>query len=72
MRKRILTHALDKLKRKVLSYVLLVGILLVLSLTLIKLTHYSERMASYNKYMCATSGYEADCKTPLSEEDRLK
>lgn len=26
----------------------------------------------YNRYMCATQGYKADCVTPLSQEERLK
>lgn len=26
----------------------------------------------YNRYMCATQGYQADCKTPLLPQDRLK
>lgn len=39
---------------------------------LAKLTNYQERMERINKYQCAVYGYQADCKTPLAPEDRLK
>ena len=42
----------------------------VLSYVILK--DYSERMTQYNKYMCAVYGKEADCKTPLKPENRLK
>lgn len=31
-----------------------------------------ERLERHNKYQCAVYGYEADCKTPLPPERRLK
>lgn len=36
------------------------------------LTHYEQRMQEYNKYQCAVAGYQADCKTPLTKDERLK
>lgn len=30
------------------------------------------KLEKHNKYQCAVYGYQADCKTPLAPEDRLK
>ena len=31
-----------------------------------------QRDAEYNTYQCAVQGYQADCKTPLPANQRLK
>lgn len=37
-------------------------------LTIARLTHYQERMKTYNAHVCAVNGYEPDCKTKLGGE----
>lgn len=48
-----------------MKYLLLTISLLALCVIVAKLSHYSERMETYNAHMCAVTGYEPDCKTPL-------
>lgn len=44
-------------------------VLIIFTVVLAKVSHYSERMATYNAHSCAVLGYEPDCKTRLEEGD---
>ena len=60
------------MKNKIIKGIFWAILGLLTWIALAKLTHYNERMEEYNRYGCATYGYEEDCKTPLTPERRLK
>lgn len=55
-----------------MKIVLFIILLVVLSVIVAKLTHYSERMKEYNTYVCSQYGMQSDCKTALPTSERLK
>ena len=55
-----------------MKYLLITLMAFGLAWGVMKATHYEERMERYNKYMCANYALEADCKTPLPEDERLQ
>jgi len=55
-----------------MRYLYLILAIIIFIFVIVKLTNYEERMTKHNKYMCATQGFEEDCKTLLPEDRRLK
>ena len=54
------------------EYIYMALITVLLIATLIVSIQSSNNLKAYNKYMCATYGYEADCKTKLPVNLRLE
>jgi len=50
---------------------ILIFILIIIGLFIVWKSQ-EERLQRHNKYQCAVYGYQADCKTPLAPEERLK
>ena len=62
-------HRQIEVLKGLLALVFLIGILIGL---FYMFKDADERAHQQNKYNCAVYGYHEDCKTPLSESERLK
>jgi hypothetical protein len=60
----------DKKDIKTLLLLLFVAFTIISTIYLIITS--SKRLEAHNKYMCATQGFQQDCKTLLEQKDYLK